>query len=500
MSGDSVSESALWMSWRLHQIAECLLVWCMLTSHSRILRKLTSIRQPFRSMSHFSLSPEVEPYVQSIYARDQTKFSVWVTGGGAQVIPWLFTVPGASACLIEASVPYSYAALSDVLGSLPTQCCSAETAELIAEAALKRNVKFILNEQMSFQYLIEKNIFGVSCTAALVSQTPKKGSHRCFVGTASAKEISVVSIELNKGARDRVGEDYVCSRIILDEILKLCEVAPSRSDYLLSGSNGSSPTESVVCEYKKPKNSLQDLLNNSIKMSLVIPNAKITTRDQSDQNFLFLGDVELPRGTVVFPGSFNPVHEGHISLAAMALQNETTETERPLLVFELSVFNADKPPLSESEILRRLEVFREQQHIFSKYNIHDYAIVLTTEPYFFKKSIIFKGCKFVIGTDTMIRLLNPVYYNNSAENMISSLSSMSDRNCSFIVGGRLQQNRRHDTSESRFISCDDAMSDITQHTKLSDVVIQMFHGIAFRFDLSSTMLRKQLEDLQNSKT
>lgn len=44
-----------------------------------------------------------------------------------------------------------------------------------------------------------------------------------------------------------------------------------------------------------------------------------------------------------------------------------------------------------------------------------------------------------IGTDTMIRIINPKYYGNSVENMIAALEDMKGTGVHFIVGGRLEQ-------------------------------------------------------------
>lgn len=88
-------------------------------------------------------------------------------------------------------------------------------------------------------------------------------------------------------------------------------------------------------------------------------------------------DTSLPEGSLVYSGSFNPLHLGHIRLAMAAqqaivasrargrglvcssqlLQGHTphgTPLMRPTIVFEISAMNADKPPLSLEELEKRL--------------------------------------------------------------------------------------------------------------------------------------------------
>ena len=88
-------------------------------------------------------------------------------------------------------------------------------------------------------------------------------------------------------------------------------------------------------------------------------------------------DTPLPEGSLVYSGSFNPLHLGHIRLAMAAqraivasrasgrglacssqlLQGHTphgTPLMKPTIVFEISAMNADKPPLSLEELEKRL--------------------------------------------------------------------------------------------------------------------------------------------------
>jgi hypothetical protein len=83
----------------------------------------------------------------------------------------------------------------------------------------------------------------------------------------------------------------------------------------------------------------------------------------------------------------------------------------PLVVFEIGALNADKPPLPREEIVRRLSQFDvESNPLLAQYGITNFAVSITSEPLFLEKSYIFKGCHFVVGADTMVRLVNSKYY------------------------------------------------------------------------------------------
>lgn len=46
------------------------------------------------------------------------------------------------------------------------------------------------------------------------------------------------------------------------------------------------------------------------------------------------------------------------------------------------------------------------------------------------------SCRFVIGFDTYVRILNPKYYQDSQEAMEAAIAEIGQTGCSFIVGGR----------------------------------------------------------------
>ena len=135
----------------------------------------------------------------------QNTFSIYVTGGGSIAIANILQVPGASSSFIDGQVPYSHAALQEIIytdrdiPSSSLSSCSSEMAVRMSKAAYKKSIELILQENTNLNSLISKNIFGVGCTAAIVSSQPKKGPHRCHVASSNNKEHRIFSLELEKG-------------------------------------------------------------------------------------------------------------------------------------------------------------------------------------------------------------------------------------------------------------------------------------------------------------
>ena len=138
------------------------------------------------------------------------------TGGGVASISDLLLVPGASRTVIEALVPYSFPALSHLIGYPPDQAVSEEVAKQMALACLRRA-----------EELVEGNtpVAGVACTAALVTDRQRRGENRAHIAVATSEGLALTNIALEKDLNDRATEDRIVSDAVLRMIGNTAKVA-----------------------------------------------------------------------------------------------------------------------------------------------------------------------------------------------------------------------------------------------------------------------------------
>ena len=159
---------------------------------------------------------EIEPVelVRLVHAAP-TRVCAVVTGGGVLSLAWLFGEPGASRTFLDAQIPYSMRALDEYVDVDAEQHVSPLEASRMATAALARG-----------RHLAEsiECLAGVSCTATIATDRPKKGEHRCATAWARDGDSAVYSLTLEKGARDRAAEEEVVSRLFLNTLAEACGV------------------------------------------------------------------------------------------------------------------------------------------------------------------------------------------------------------------------------------------------------------------------------------
>ncbi len=371
--------------------------------------------------------------VESIH-RTKGMASLVIAGAGSQAINAILSVAGASRTVLDIQVPYASSAVIDYLGAEPAQYVSTDAALSLARAAYFRAVK--LRE-------VASPVFGVACTATIATDRPKRGDHRCHVCVYGSTGWKSASITFVKGLRSRDQEDAVVSRLILNSIAESLDVS-ERLDLKLSSD------ESVLTDALCLDDPLDALSQGHIGHVL------IDTEGRKEADAAFKGGI--------IPGSFNPRHIGHDRLAQVA----SDLLELPV-AYELSVTNVDKPELETSEVRRRIDQFNGSA-----------SIIATRAPVFYEKARLLPGCTFVIGFDTLVRLVDTKYYGNSPAKMMSAFFEMRSLGCSFLVAGRLEG---------------DGFKTLTA-AEVPSYLNDMFAAIPesmFREDISSTQIRVAAE-------
>lgn len=313
-----------------------------------------------------------------------------MTGGGTRLIADLLEVPGGSASVLEAAVPYSEASLRRFLGQHPDRACVEETALMMAARALESAITECAET--------DGRPLGVGVTASLVSSRPKRGPHRVHAAVQSLEGTWSVSLTLSNGSRDRAGEEAVAADVARAAIAAAC-----RLPWTLETRDDERPvTRSAISA--EP---VRRVRTGEAAYAVWSPSEGWSAGEAGPDG------ISRPAG--LLSGSFNPVHVGHRRLreAAEHLLGQPVSYELPLR-------NADKPPLDDLRLQDRLSTL-------------DSTVLLSNAATFREKAAAWPGSGFVIGMDTAVRVLDPRYY---ADGLSAALTEISEAGGRFLVATR----------------------------------------------------------------
>jgi Cytidylyltransferase-like len=261
------------------------------------------------------------------------------------------------------------------------------------------------------------------------------------VHVAAATETGTIvqSLTLAKEQRDREGEEEVVARMTLNALAEAFGLAERVALPLLPGE--------ILQREEQAAGLLARFLAGQPAVLCFEPDGRLRAGGE-------------PPG-VLLPGSFNPLHEGHRGMAQTAARVLGRS-----VAFELGVANAEKPPLTEGEVRRRMAQFVWQAPLW-----------LTRAPTFLEKSRLFPGAVFVVGVDTAVRIVDPRFYGDSAEAMRTALAEIHRHGCRFLVAGRL--------AGEKFLE----LEEVEMPEEFRDLFTALPAEL-FRVDVSSTQLRK----------
>lgn len=172
----------------------------------------------------------------------------------------------------------------------------------------------------------------------------------------------------------------------------------------------------------------------------------------------FLSSLDtLPKA--IFSGSFDPLHQGHKTMHDHARKVLNTD-----IFFEVCIQNADKPALNYEEVTNVINQFSSS---------HNW--LLTKAGKFTEKAMLFPNSTFLLGADTLARVVNEKFYLNK-DQMLVELEIFNSNNNNFLVFGR--------EVEGSFISLQDINIPKHINSRFAEVAEQ-----DFRLDISSSSLR-----------
>ena len=357
------------------------------------------------------------------------------TGGGSQAISQLVTTPGASAVVLEGLVPYAREAVDKLLGGPQENYCSSRIARRLAAVAWQRACELGASPGQAV---------GSAVAASLRTRSAKRGAHRMFVATQTLAATATAALELEKGARTRAEEEILAATLVLAQLQ--AAGVPGAGDSLAGSLR---PGERVVFDRLDAPPDWSALLAGTRRASLVGAAAAegIAAEPTTDR--------------LVFPGSFDPLHEGHRLMARLAEEI----AERPV-EFELSITNVAKPALDYIEIRSRVAQFAGQ------------TLWLTRAATFLEKLEIFPRCTFVLGADTFTRLADPRYYGGSQAAADQAVATIARGARGLIVFGRVRGGVFEETAK---LDVPQPLRDISYFVSERE----------FRMDVSSTTLRRE---------
>lgn len=317
-------------------------------------------------------SNKIEQLTQSNY-----RVFVVTTGSGAGLQQLLWKQPGSSNYLVGAAFPYSTEQIGDFIGYVPEKRVNPGIALDLAIAAYMKADNGDLT----------KRPIGVGITAVVATTKEHRGDHRIHGAVVTRDAVYASDVVLLKGSGKIAREaDGYLTDIVGYELL-------------LMGAGLMDLHEMTALRVMSDK-LLRDVSKEARERFLERP---LVSR--YGQRLL------APQGGVkLFPGAFNPPHEGHFANGGEDV------------IFQISANPPHKPALSLQEMLGRVRLFKGKRDVLFSEGL----------PLYIDKARQFPNSTFILGTDALQRMLDPKW----GHEVYPLLEEFERLGTNFLVGSR----------------------------------------------------------------
>jgi len=315
----------------------------------------------------------------------------YITGGGSGAIYELLRYGGASSFFLEAQVPYDNQCVTELLGGYkPDKFCAQSTASMLATCAYKRATTLTGTH----------SVIGVGSTAKLQKiGTERDGrEHILYIAIHSKNRTLTSQLRFCNMVRDRREEEETAMGMIVKEYC-----------YFLG----------IPCFTPSLYQSEQPLVEDVTSPWHMTPHVQPFDMGAITYNPL------TTKNPVIFPGSFDPVHSGHIKMAEHAYK-----ITNKAVWFEISLTNCSKPPIDWVSLVKRCGYFDAH-----KDNPAFAGLIFTDAPLFMHKARLFYEPIFITGHDTVLRIDNPRYYSSNIAHC-DSINDLIQQRVQFLVFDR----------------------------------------------------------------